>query len=132
MKIVPEINTTLRKQLLKYGVSAVVSYILIFVSIYIFVDVLKWNASISFATVYAIAYVVMFYVYIQKIFMIEYDKGTVFRYILHLVTFYFFNNLLFNLIYGYLGTNYFVAVLLNISILFPLRFISSKKLVFKG
>ena len=126
------IDRKVQVQFFKYIVSATVSYVAIFISIFILVEVLEINTRISFALVYAIAYVVMLYVYINKIFETKASKTMLLRYGLHLVSFYFLNNLLFYILLEFFGLNYIVAVTLNIGILFPLRFLSSKLFVFKA
>lgn len=130
-----KLNTVIRHQeavrFIKYSAVGLLSYLLIFAGQVFLIEVVGIQPLISNIIVYAIAYTVMFFVQQQLIFKSDKSKKAAVLFLLHIVVFYTLNNLLFYLIHDLLGFSYVIAFFSNIAMLLPLRYASSKFIVFK-
>lgn len=116
------------KELLLYGIASLIIYLFVFAAIYILVDILRCNASISFFIVYLFAYPLAYSIQLV-IFKKKRNFKNTFRFILHLMIFFALSNILFNFFY-YFNSQHFKSTFLTILFVFPLRYFSSKYFVF--
>jgi len=128
LKIIPADRERLL-HFFKYALVSFFSYGFVFLGLFVFIDLLKINKSVSFFIVYLLAYAMLYFVQLKYLFQQEHDHGKLVKFLLHIGFFFVCNNLLFNLLV-WIGFHYILATVINIAILFPLRYLSSKLLVF--
>lgn len=124
------INKETFKQLIKYINISIIGYGFVFVSLYVLVDLLKVNKSISFMIVYGVSYILLYSVQLKYLFNTTHNKYKLIRFCISIISFYALANLLFN-IGVYLKINYLISTVLTVILLMPLRFLVSKFIVFK-
>ncbi|MCA9376437.1 GtrA family protein [Candidatus Dojkabacteria bacterium] len=124
-------NLKKSSELVKYFAISVVSYILVFILMYVMVDLLDQGTTFSFALTYGIAYVFVFISQLKFIFNQRYSHQALLKFIAHISVFYLLNNITFNFFTEVIKLPYMLALSANVALLFPLRFLSSKLLVFK-
>jgi len=114
----------------KYLLISILGYLFIFLSLFILIDFLKMNKTISFLIVYAINYLFLYVVQLKYLFNTSHHKYKLIRFITFILFFYICANLIYNL--GLmLHVNYLISTALTIVILMPFRLITSKLIVFK-
>lgn len=124
------INKETFRQLIKYIFISIIGYGFVFVSLYVLVDFLEINKSISFMIVYGVSYILLYSVQLKYLFNATHNKYKLIRFCISIISFYALANLLFN-IGVYFKINYLISTLLTVIILMPLRFLVSKFVVFK-
>lgn len=117
-------------EIVKYVLLSIGGYVYVVVCLYVFVDWLGFNESISYMGIYFFAYLFDYYLTLRLIFHKEHKTLVLIKYIVYLGVFFALNNLLFNG-FLWLDMHYVVASVAVIAILFPLRFIAVKFVVFK-
>lgn len=132
MKLEKLITPEAIKQFLKYVFTGGLSYIFVFAGLIFLVEYIKFSSTLSFAIIYAINYVVMYFVHLKYIFSKDHSRRTLLRFTLHIFVFYLVNNLMYYFLDQILDLNYILSLVLNIGLLFPLRFLSIKLFVFRG
>lgn len=120
------------KQFFKYGYTGVLSYIFVFAGLAFLVEFMSLSSTLSFAIIYAINYIVMYFVHLKYNFSEKYSHGTVLRFTIHIIFFYMVNNAVFYLLDQVIGLHYLISLILNIGLLFFLRFLSMKLFVFRN
>lgn len=123
-------NNQFKEEIIRYVVISILSYAYIFVSLFLMVNFLKINETISFMTVYGIAYLLLYSVQLKYLFKKEHNKHKLIRFCLTLLFFYGLANLIYNICI-YNNVNYLISTILTIVLLFPLRFIVYKYFVYK-
>lgn len=118
----------LGKQLSKYVGLSLGAYGVVFLSIYVLTDLFGLNPSASFFITYFFTYIWCFFAQ-SSIFSVERSRKNAIKFVLHILVFFGFSNVVFNLLLGR-EVQYLLATGLTILIVFPLRFLSSKYLVF--
>ncbi|MBB5269156.1 putative flippase GtrA [Algibacter amylolyticus] len=124
------INKETSKQLIKYIGISIIGYCFVFLSLYLLVDRLNVDKSISFMIVYGVAYVLLYSVQLKFLFNKAHNKYNLIRFCFSIFSFYILANIFYN-IGIYLEINYLISTILTVIILMPLRFLVSKFLVFK-
>jgi len=114
----------------KYIIISVIGYLIIFLGLYLFVDILNINKTISFLIIYAFNYMFLYMIQLKYLFKTNHNSTKLIRFLIYLVSFYLIANLLFNSLTSF-GLQYLVAAALTIIILFPLRLLILKKVVYK-
>ncbi len=118
------------KQGYRYILISVISYVYVFLSLYVLVDVLLWAKQLSFIIVYGIAYVLLYTIQLKYLFYKNHNKKKFIKYCITILSFYLLANLLY-----YIGLkmeiNYLVTTVFTILILMPLRFLIYKFFVYK-
>ncbi|GEM_PF-1674850 len=117
-------------QFIKYVLVSIFSYCYVFIGLYVLIDVFRVNKSLSFFIVYLIAYAMLYFIQLKYLFKQKHEHQKLVKFLLHIGFFFICNNLLFNLLI-WIGLHYFIATAANILLLFPLRYLSSKFIVFK-
>ncbi len=123
-------NKELQAQVINYIIISLFGYGFVFVSLYIFVDILKINKSIAFMIVYGISYLMLYTLQLRLLFKTTHSNSKLIKFCLSLVFFYLLANVLYNT-FNYFEINYLISTFITILILTPLRFIISKFYVYK-
>ncbi|GAA4883757.1 hypothetical protein GCM10023311_02500 [Flaviramulus aquimarinus] len=131
MNVIKELLSQISKKLVsKYILISLLSYIYVFISLYVLVDIFSFNKKISFIVVYAIAYILLYGVQLKFLFSKRHDNYKLIKYCCSILFFYICANMLYNL--GlYLEINYIVSTAITIVILMPLRLIMYTFFVYK-
>ncbi len=115
----------------KYVIISVIGYSIIFFGLYLFVDILNINEMISFMLIYAFNYVFLYTIQLKYLFKTKHSHKKLIRFIIYLVIFYLLAIFLFT-IGTKIGLQYLLATGTTIIILFPLRLLILKKVVYKN
>src|SRR5690606_31420128 len=119
-------NLTLIK---KYALISVISYVYIFFSLFLLIDIFNFNKRISFIVIYGLAYIFLYIAQLRFLFNKKHHKSKFYKYIFSILLFYIFANLFFNL--GlYFKLNYLLATVVTVIILMPIRFLVYKNYVY--
>lgn len=119
-----------KKLVSKYVFISLLSYVYVFVSLYLLIDVFSFDKKISFILVYGIAYLILYRVQLKFLFSKNHDNNKLLRYCFSILFFYISANILYNL--GiYLDINYLLSTALTILILMPLRLLVYTFFVYK-
>ena len=124
------INKKTSKELIKYIGISVIGYGFVFISLYVLVDKLNVDKSVSFMIVYGFAYMLLYSVQLKFLFNKTHNKYNLIRFCVSLILFYILANIFYN-ISIYLEINYLISTIITVIILMPMRFLVSKFLVFK-
>lgn len=124
------INRSSITEIAKYAFLSFVGYAFVFLFLYVFIDVFHFNTTYSFLIVYGIWYLMLYSLQLRFLFNTTHSKKRFLKFCIYLVVFYIIANVLFNL--GiYFNQNYFIATLITILVLMPLRFLTTKYYVYK-
>ncbi len=114
----------------KYLLISVIGYTLIFFGLYFFIDILNFSKTVSFIIIYAINYIIIYNIQLNYLFKTKHESKKLIKFIIYLLTFYLLANFLFN-VFLKIGFLYLISTALTIIILFPLRLLILKKVVYK-
>ncbi len=81
--------------------------------------------------IYGLSYLLLYFLQLKFLFKTSHTKNKLIRFCISIFAFYVLANLLFN-IGVYLELNYLISTLVTIVLLFPIRFLVSKFVVFKS
>lgn len=115
---------------IKYGLVSVVSYILIIVSIYLLVDVLKLKPQISYALVYLFVYIYSYVASIKFVFEVDHNNKKITKFIIATILFWFLGTLMYSILIQ-LSVHHLMAVVINAIIFMPVKYIINKNIVYK-
>ena len=117
----------------KYTTASVVSFVSIFALMFIFVDILKIGLRVSYFIIYIFAYIADYLINLKIIFLKTHNMKTVKKYLLQLPIFFVLRNVLFNFftLFAFFKVNYILSTILVVAILFPLRFLVQKNIIYK-
>jgi hypothetical protein len=117
-------------QLTKYVFLSAFGYIYVFIMMFLLTGLAKVNARISYFVIYLSAYTLDYYLTLKYVFNTKHSIRKITKYIIYLASFFVLGNFLFN-IFMELSAQYLVATLIVMCILFPLRFLVNKLIVYK-
>ncbi|KKQ35707.1 MAG: GtrA-like protein [candidate division WS6 bacterium GW2011_GWA2_37_6] len=120
----------LRRELIKYIFISVFGYVAVFICLYLLIDILGINERVSYFFIYVIFYVITYLLGVAFVFKTSHSNKKVFKFLIYIIIFFSLNNLIFNVIL-FSGLSYQIVVIITMFILFPLRFLSSKLVVYK-
>ena len=120
-----------KKLAVKYILLSLLSYGFVFAGIIFLVEVLNISKNISFAIIYAINYLCLYTTQNKYLFKTKHNSSKLIRFIIYLVIFYLLAIFLFT-IGTKIGLQYLLATGTTIIILFPLRLLILKKVVYKN
>ena len=123
-------NKELLSQILKYIIISLWGYGFVFISLYVLVDLFKFNKSIAFMIVYGVSYLMLYTIQLKLLFKTTHSKAKLFKFCLGLIFFYVLANVFYNT-FNYFEINYLISTFITILILTPLRFIISKFFIYK-
>lgn len=119
-----------KKIAVKYIFLSLVSYGFVFTGIIFLIEVLSISKIASFVIIYAINYLFLYTAQNKYLFKTKHNRKKLIRFIIYLITFYLLAIFLFSL-GTKIGLQYLFATGATILILFPLRLIILKKVVYK-
>ncbi len=119
-----------KKLAIKYILLSLVSYSFVFVGIIFLVEFSGISETMSFIIIYAINYLFLYIAQNKYLFKTKHDPNKLIRFIIYLVVFYILAIILFNT-GTKLGLQYLITTALTIIILFPLRLLILKKVIYK-
>jgi putative flippase GtrA len=113
-----------------YTLVSIFAYGLVFGLMIFFVDLLKINHQSSFFLTYLIAYIFDYIATYKLVFKKTHSNKQLLKYILYLLSFLFLVNAIFYFV-QYINSHYLIETFVTMIILFPLRFLALRYLVFK-
>ena len=124
-------NNTIKflKQSFSYFFVSALAYIVVFVSMILFVNLCKFSHQISFFFSYTLAYFFDYIATCKIVFKQKHSNHQFVKYLIYLVIFFGLANLIFFLL-EHLGIHYLLETFGTILILFPLRFFVLRNFVF--
>lgn len=131
LKIKKILNLENKKLFIRYILISLFSYSVVFLGLFLLVDILNWSETISFLIVYGFTYVYLYLVQLKFLFKTKHNISKLLRFYFSVLCFYLIANLLFNLGLK-LNIHYLVSSIFSIVILMPFRLIVSKLFVFKN
>lgn len=117
-------------EIVKYILLSAGGYIYVVVSLFVFVDFFGFNERVSYFVIYFLAYLFDYVLTMRFIFQKEHRSIVLLKYLIYLGIFFLLNNMLYGSVL-YFGVHYVIASVFVIMILFPLRFLTIKFVVFK-
>lgn len=117
-------------ELFRYGITMVVSQIVIIAAMYLAVDLLAVDEKLAYAVVITLIYVGVYYSYTRYVFKKNHSVKKLFRFTHILLFSWVGNNALFYVLTHSLGLHYAIASLYNTLILGGVRFALNKYYVF--
>lgn len=130
IKIGNILNLENKKLFIRYILISLISYSIVFIGLYILVDVLNAGKTISFMLVYGFTYIYLYVVQLKFLFKTKHNTFKLIRFYLSVLFFYIVANILFNTALK-LNVHYLLSSIISIVILMPFRLIVSKLFVFK-
>lgn len=124
------LNLENRKLLVRYILISLFGYGFVFGMLFLLVNFLKVDKSLSFMITYGIWYLFLYLIQLRLLFKVEHAPGKFLRFCLSLLFFYICANIFYN-IGIYFKVNYLLSTLITVVILIPFRFLVLKLLVFK-
>jgi len=121
---------TTAKQFFRYGVTSIVTYSFIIVGTYVLTDIFAVKANVSYFFIMVVNYIVVYALNLAWTFQSELTKRSVILFTAHVVFFFIFNNIFFNLLYHFTELHYLLITVINIILFAPVRFLSLKFFVF--
>lgn len=115
---------------IKYGLVSLVSYILIIVSIYLLVDILKIKPQISYALVYLFVYIYSYVASIKFVFEVDHNNKKITKFIIATILFWFVGTVLYSILIQF-SVHHLVAVIINAIIFMPIKYLVNKNIVYK-
>jgi putative flippase GtrA len=121
----------LRIELLKYICVSIGGYISLFIILYALIDLAHVNKRVAYFLVYAVFYFINYILNLSYIFKSRHSNKKAMKYMIYILIFFTLNNAIYNTIL-FTGISYKYAVIITMGILFPLRFLSSKFIIYKS
>ena len=117
------------KESSRYIFISMMFYIYVFLGLWILVEAIQLNSLLAYICIYASAYIINYVITLKWVFRANHKNLIAIKYLIYLFFFLVINSLMYKILLDYL---YFMnAAFLVAVILFPLRYISSKFLVYK-
>jgi hypothetical protein len=116
--------------IIKYCIISFIYYLYVFSSIYILVDLLKYNRVLSYIIVYTSSYISEYYVNLRVLFNVLHKNIIFMRYIIHIILFTILGSFVFEIFSKFFSIT-FISLAATIICIFPLRFLSYKLIVYK-
>lgn len=115
---------------IKYCLISVFGYLYICGGIYLLVDMFSFDELMAYIAVYFTVYSFTYFINMRMLFHVRHKPFMLAKYLAHILFFFALSSFLYAVLLR-LGIQYIAAVILVVGILFPLRFISFKFLVFR-
>lgn len=136
MKILEKLKSFIHKpqnktQIKRYVLISLLSYLYVFGMLYLLVDTWNFNKTISFLIVYGFIYLFLYAIQLKYLFQTQHKSKKLIKFIFSILFFYILSNLFFNL-FLYLQVNYLLATVLTIALLFPVRFLVLRNIVYRS
>ncbi len=118
-------------QTLRYGLVTVVSYIVLFVGTFVLVEFLHINPTLSYALTLTLVYIGVYFASSRFVFRIGNNAPQAARFTIVVIFLWTLNNSVFFVFEHIMHIQYLLAIILNILIFGPLRFIIYRSVVFR-
>jgi len=105
-------------------------YILIFLSMYLLIDIIGISEMYAYVITYCLVYIVNYNINLRFLFYRDHSLSTILKYFSHIFFFLVSGSLIFKFLFN-LNIHYIFATLLTAIVLFPPRFLTHKFIVFK-
>lgn len=125
------ISLTTFYQLFRYGLTTVLSYVFLFSAMFLAVDIMKINQTLSYMIVLSITYIGVYISYTVFVFKKNSSPKQIARFISALIIIWIFNNSFFFILDYFFLLKYYLIVTINILLFGLIRFLIQKKWVFK-
>lgn len=117
-------------QLFKYCLVSVGGYIFITTMMYTLVDFIGIHPKVSFFLVYSAAYISEYFLNLKMLFGASHSWKKLCKFCLHVAIFLTLGSALFGALFNF-GLHYLIATVMTTVILFPVRFLAHKFIVFR-
>jgi putative flippase GtrA len=117
-------------QISKYLGISVVMYVSILLVMYIAIDIIGLSEISAYIITYAFAYVVDYIINLYYLFYGDHSWLKVLKYLIHILFFLAFGCAIFKSLL-YVNVHYMIATLMSAAVLFPIKFLAHKMLVFR-
>lgn len=114
-----------------YILIAAVNYPILFGLMFLCKEKLGFHDQLAFFLSYVVAYVIAYSLQANLLFKSGHSRKIASKYLLQIVIFFTLGNIIFYLLNSTFGWQYLLATVATILLLFPLRFLFSKLIVFK-
>lgn len=114
----------------RYVIVTGLIYGYVFSAMYVLIDVMGWNRTLSYVIVYGIAYTLNYLLTLKFVFLKANSAKTAIKYLIYILLSFLFGAALFHLL-SMLHVNYALAMCIVMATLFPLRFLLNKLFVFR-
>lgn len=118
------------RRFIKYGLVAVIGYLILFIGTFLFVEVFNFSESLSYFLVITFDYVVVYFLNLKFVFESDFSKGSAIKYIIYLFFSWLINNAFFILMTDILNIYYVFSILINIILFSLIKYFIQKKLIF--
>lgn len=125
------ISKIFQQNIVKYISVSIFTYTVLFGMMIYMNEYLLLKKQVSYALSYILGYILSFILQAKIVFLSGYSKKIFFLYILQIIFFFISGNFLFYFLNYIISINYIFSTLLVIFLLFPLRYLVAKKIVFK-
>lgn len=117
-------------QLSKYCLVSVGGYLFITSMMYLLVDIVGMKAKLSFFIVYSAAYLSEYFLNLKVLFEKSHSWTKAVKFSLHVAVFLTLGSMLFSALVNF-QVHYLLATIMTTVILFPVRFLAHKLIVFR-
>lgn len=117
-------------QMFNYILASLITYGVVFLLLYFFVEIINLSYQKSYLLAYSFNYSFLYYVQKKYIFKTRHSKAKLIKFVLNIIVFFALSFLCYNFLLAN-DINYILSNFLTIILIFPLRFLSSKFIVFK-
>lgn len=119
----------MKQQPAKYILISFFMYFYIFISLWVYVEICNFNDIYSYFFIYFSMYVLDYYLTLKWVFQKKHSKNIFIKYLIYLVSFLLLNTYIYKTISSYIF--YMHAAFIVAILIFPLRYVVSKKIVYK-
>lgn len=124
------VKTENKKLILRYILISLLGYGFVFSMLYMLVDIILIDKSISFMIAYGVWYGLLYIIQLKFLFQVKHNMNKFIRFCISLLFFYVCANIFYN-IGIYLKIHYLIATTITVIILIPFRFFTLKLVVYK-
>lgn len=117
-------------QLIKYALASIIGYFLVFIGTFFFYRVIGLLAEVSYCITLTLVYIIQYILNTRYVFNSKFSKASLTKYIIMLILFWGFNNILYNILINILNIQYLISILVNIVFFSFIRFFIQKKFIF--
>ncbi|MBF0413596.1 MAG: GtrA family protein [Desulfamplus sp.] len=117
-------------QLIRYCLASIIGYSLVFIGTFFFHKIIGMLPEVSYFITVTLVYIIQYILNTKYVFNSKFSKASLTKYIIMLILFWGFNNILYNILLKILNIQYLTAVLINIAFFSFARFFIQKRFIF--
>ena len=118
------------KHFIKYSIVSFFIYAFTIGGTYFLVEKVGLLSQISYLIIVTMQYIATYIANTKFVFLVEFSKEKVIKYILYLIIMWLFSNLVFNVLVECFNINYLIAIIFNLFILGLFKFFIQRKYIF--